>query len=237
MENLKYIDPCAPINTSSKGKKSDKYNVSSKSKNTNTSTGNDDNNSNCVIYQSPIKLCTKDKQMFKSQSILTTPKTPISGYEYDQKLIQWNINTEDNKITIDNNNKTYQLIQFHTHFRAEHILNGKHYNLELHLVFISGDNIFVLALLVKLDNKTSKILRRIINNKPFKIPSIANYWAYPGSLTTPPFSKTVSWNVSNSILKVTPEDLEALKKLSKSERRIQDRDGRDIVYAKSCCKC
>ncbi|MDF9841584.1 carbonic anhydrase [Paenibacillus sp. PastF-1] len=51
--------------------------------------------------------------------------------------IQVNLHNQDNKLTIEG--KTYLLQQFHFHLPSEHEVDGKHAEMELHLVHKSED--------------------------------------------------------------------------------------------------
>ena len=188
----------------------------------------------CLVYQSPISL-TSDKKsatFFNSSSIFSKifQGTVINDYKFDEDQKDWNIL---DKIKLENNDQEYRFIQFHFHQPGEHVLNDKSYASELHLVFeTKSGHIFVLAFLIQLCKKnTSKTLRRIINNDRFSIPKVGNYWSYAGSLTTPPFTNIITWNVSDTILRIKKEDLDYLKVKSKGKRPLQERSGRDIVYA------
>jgi carbonic anhydrase len=213
-----------------------------------TSSGSDNGNGsndlcNCSIYQSPIALSNRNKDgdnciknvIFEAKSIFNQPLCPITKYEYDTKLVQWFVN---NEVKINNNNQEYRLVEFHFHQSGEHTLNGQRYPLELHFVFLDkNDNIFVVGYLAELHDKlTSKVIRRILKHRAFEIPQLANYFTYPGSLTTPPFTKIVTWNVSQKVLVISKEDLKSLKSMSKGSRPLQDREGRNIVYATTKCK-
>lgn len=157
-----------------------------------------------------------------------------------------------NKVKLTNNEETYKMVEFHFHEKAEHTINSKQHALELHLVFQSPalpatstsksssssnagsvNAIYVIGVIAQLGKRTSRIFKRIISGEPFRIPTPSTnpHFSYPGSLTTPPFTKSVSWNVLSDIETITVKDLEHLKSMSKGDRKLQLRDGRDIIFS------
>lgn len=215
--------------------------------------------STCCNLQSSYKRCNK---IFKSKSLFVEPLEPIKDYKYDIKQVQWQVN---NKVVILNNQEVYTMVEFHFHQPGEHVINQKKYPMELHLVFLDKkDNIYVVGFPIKKVSKkffkklllkesdnvgnktlseeskstiTDPVITRIINGQPFEVPKLVKYFSYPGSLTTPPFTKTVTWNVSKQPLNISKQDLKLLKPMSKGARPIQPRSGRDIVYAKCKPRC
>lgn len=185
------------------------------------------------VYQSPIALTNRIPSVFHSESNLHHIKENIISH-YDPNLKQWNVL---NQINTSNNELHYKLSEFHLHQPGEHVINDKHYPLEIHFVFEDLDDfsILVIGYVFKLASKSSKLISRIIKDKPFSFPKLSSYYSYPGSLTTQPFDFNVSWIVMSQPLSVTEKDLEILATRSKNARRIHPRNGRDIVYATECC--
>lgn len=190
-----------------------------------------------MIYQTPIELHTnpKESKMFLAKSIFTGTMDKVRKYTFNKEELRWDVDQKAGKVFLTNNDEKYLLVEFHVHQKAEHVIDGKRYDLELHLVFLSDAGfLFVLGVLAKTAERTSKIFQKIIAGEPFSVPapsSIPTSWSYPGSLTTPPFTQTVAWNVSGRILKITKQDLKTLLRLSQGVRKLQPRVGRDIVFA------
>ena len=64
------------------------------------------------------------------------------------------------------------------------------------------------------------------------LPSSHGYYAYTGSLTTPPYTEGVKWHVMSEILEVSAEQVEQLAALTGGEtnsREVQGLNGREIT--------
>ncbi|CAN1277381.1 Alpha carbonic anhydrase 1, chloroplastic [Linum perenne] len=159
--------------------------------------------------------------------------------------------------------KTYKLQQMHWHSPSEHTFDGHQYPLELHLVHQSDDGIFTVVSvlheygpnedsLIKKEKKSLKSskqgrtaaaaseppqvkLRKKIEYKMLK-KKTHKYYRYTGSLTSPPCTQNVTWNILAKVRSVSPEQVKALKDLLSADckanaRPIQPLNGRKVeVY-------
>ncbi|GMN39463.1 hypothetical protein TIFTF001_008694 [Ficus carica] len=131
--------------------------------------------------------------------------------------------------------KNYTLKQLHWHSPSEHRINGVQYPLELHLVHKSDDgNLSVVAVLFQYSVHADPFLSEIKEgmNELYKevckgdeeahIPlgtldvkqlkkNTKKYYRYVGSLTTPPCSESVTWNILAKVRCITKEQVDALK--------------------------
>ena len=142
------------------------------------------------------------------------------------------------------NGKKFNLIQFHFHIPSEHTINGMHYNMELHLVHQDEKGeIAVIGVFFKIGsfNKTLQIL---IDNLPKEInlpivnqkleinaydfiPKNQIYYHYFGSLTTPPCTEKINWNIFKSPIQASVKQINQLKSLmgenSRPVQKLNDR--------------
>ena len=142
---------------------------------------------------------------------------------------------------------TYQLTEAHTHNPSEHTLNGESFALEMHLVHKreSGE-IAVVGILYRL-GEPNPAIQSIIDAAPKQdetikptspiepsdyLPAGHGYYAYTGSLTTPPYTEGVQWRVLSEIAEVSEEQVTQLATLTSrgtNNRPIQPLNNRQIT--------
>jgi carbonic anhydrase len=115
--------------------------------------------------------------------------------------------------------KQYELLQFHFHDPSEHTVDGKVYPIEGHLVHKSEDgklavvgiflkegkpNDFIEALWSHIpEQKGEKVVHGVSINASVLPPGDKSYYHYVGSLTTPPCTEGVSWNIMKTPIEVS----------------------------------
>ncbi len=121
-------------------------------------------------------------------------------------------------VTIDGGK--YKLLQFHFHNPSEHEVEGKSYDMEMHLVhqnesgelavvgvFIESEkhNDIIQTLWHNLSEEINKekTVDTIKVNAADLLPDDRSYYRYYGSLTTPPCSEGVNWNVLKSPIEIS----------------------------------
>jgi carbonic anhydrase len=145
-------------------------------------------------------------------------------------------------------NVPYGLSQFHFHTLSEHTVAGEQAALELHAVFAdaASDNKAVVGQLFVV-GKTNRFLAELLKhglptksgdevNVPSEMINVAGaltntsrYYTYPGSLTTPPCTETVTWYVLRDYAQLSSEQLEAFRHiLGNNFRPIQKKNMRTI---------
>lgn len=133
-----------------------------------------------------------------------------------------------NSISIDKHD--YELMQMHFHAPAEHIVNGKRAQLEIHLVHRDKQKqILVLGLMLN-RGKYNYALQDIFDNMPKNpnhsvllkdkkvnpldfFPHKRGYYKYTGSLTTPPCTEKVTWVILNESIEASVEQIRRLTQI------------------------
>ncbi len=139
----------------------------------------------------------------------------------------------------------YDLQQFHFHHPAEHLVNGKVADVEIHLVHKSAAGAFaVVAVLVK-EGQVNGALAELWPSLPPAIgattkvtdpfdprgllPSDQGYWTYSGSLTAPPCTEGVRWFVMEQSTELSQDQLQTFSRLYPyNARPAQPLDGRKV---------
>ncbi|XP_045844390.1 carbonic anhydrase 5A, mitochondrial isoform X3 [Meles meles] len=135
---------------------------------------------------------------------------------------------------------------------SEHTVDGRAYPAELHLVHwnsvkyrnykeaVTGENgVAVIGVFVKLGarhEELQKLVRVLPEIKlkgaraavgPFQpsrlLPACRDYWTYPGSLTTPPLSESVTWIIQKQPIEVAQDQLAAFRTLLSSALGEEER--------------
>ncbi|MRW92670.1 carbonic anhydrase family protein [Duganella sp. FT80W] len=148
-----------------------------------------------------------------------------------------------NYITVGN--RTYELIQFHFHRPSEERINGKGYEMVVHLVHKdSSGHIAMLALLLE-RGKAQPVIQTVWNNLPLEkydtaVPAIAldpadllparrDYYTFMGSMTTPPCEENVLWMVMKEPVQASPAQMALFSRLYPlNARPTQPSNGRII---------
>ncbi len=142
--------------------------------------------------------------------------------------------------------KRYQLTQFHFHRPSEEYINGKPYDMVVHLMHIASDgNIAGVAVLLKAGSANATI-QRIWDHMPKTegqeeevagvevnpaglLPNETGYYLYPGSLTAPPCTEGVTWFVLKTPVDISVGEINAFAKLYPHDvRPIQPLNGRIV---------
>lgn len=142
----------------------------------------------------------------------------------------------------------YELIQAHFHTPAEHQLSGKTLPMELHLVHKDENGkLAVLGVFMNVGPVAHASIDKIWRNWPLVkdkgvqiedeslnpislLPKRFTYYQYTGSLTTPPCAEGVDWNVFNTPIEISREQLEAFRtKYTNNARPIQALNKRKVV--------
>jgi carbonic anhydrase len=192
--------------------------------------------------QSPIDIQTKATEKAKLGAIGFNYKAGAGEVVNNGHTIQVNL-ADAGSVTLPAGN--YQLLQFHFHTPSEEKVNGKNFPMVAHLVHKSAaGNLGVVAVMFK-EGKENAALASVFESMPAKeggkselkaklnaadfLPADKAYYAFKGSLTTPPCSEGVAWQVMKQPVEVSKAQIGAFRKLFKMNARpVQPLNGRKV---------
>ncbi|AXA93987.1 carbonic anhydrase [Massilia sp. YMA4] len=141
--------------------------------------------------------------------------------------------------------RTYELQQLHFHRPAEERVNGKSYEMGIHLVHkdVEG-HVAILALMLQ-RGRPQPAVQTVWNNLPLEkkdtftpsivfdpndlLPERRDYYTYMGSLSEPPCTEGVLWLVMKEPLQASPEQMALFSRLYPlNARPVQASSGRMI---------
>lgn len=191
--------------------------------------------------QSPINI---------KNAVESTPSR--IDFDYKPSLLQVvnnghtiQVNAEEGSYATINGEK-YALLQFHFHTPSEHRINDKATAMELHLVHRNdlGKLAVVGVMLtegmlnpliaevwknIPSVGKTNTVSDRMINLSSL-LPTSKSYFSYVGSLTTPPCSENVKWNIFVEPMTISKDQIETFEAIYQVDARpIQPINGRNIL--------
>ena len=154
---------------------------------------------------------------------------------------------------------TYELQQFHIHTPSEHAVAGKLSGLELHLVHKNAyGDLAVVGVLFDTSLPPNRLIGSIIAAAPMEegvnvvegrtidatqlLPWKKTYFAYSGSLTTPPCTEGVRWSVLDTKLGISQAALDRLQAIVAkfpgydgyrfNNRPVRPLNGRGVFHSK-----
>jgi|AntAceMinimDraft_5_1070358.scaffolds.fasta_scaffold47162_2 carbonic anhydrase len=141
----------------------------------------------------------------------------------------------------------YNLLQIHFHTPSEHVVNGEHYPMEAHFVHQNPENqqLAVLGILIK-PGESNAQLEQILRDKKGDdydgkighmtfdpnalLPKDLKVIRYDGSLTTPPCSEGVNWNVAAEPIEASADELSVFETyMGANARPAQPLNARPLV--------
>jgi carbonic anhydrase len=130
----------------------------------------------------------------------------------------------------------YALKQFHFHRPSEETINGKGYEMVVHLVHANdAGKLAVVAVLLQ-QGEDNPLVRELWKDVPKEkekeeamdnvqidvaglLPPDRGYYTFPGSLTTPPCSEDVTWFVLKHPATISASEIEQFSKLYRHDAR------------------
>jgi carbonic anhydrase len=147
------------------------------------------------------------------------------------------------------NGRRYALLQFHFHRPSEERLDGRRFDMSVHLVHRDDQGrLMVVAVLVQ-QGDAQEVMRQVFGNLPLEkhgenrarvmldpadlLPGEQAYYTYMGSLTTPPCSEDVLWVVLRHPVSASPDQIDLFSRLYHNNARpLQQADGRRILQTR-----
>ncbi len=142
--------------------------------------------------------------------------------------------------------KRFDLKQFHFHRPSEERIDGRQFDMSLHLVHQDEQGRLAVVALLLDRGAPHGAVQKVWNNLPLEknqeqparvllelnelLPSSSSYYTYMGSLTTPPCSEGVQWIVMRQPVSVSAEQIDLFSRLyPMNARPLQQLAGRRIL--------
>ncbi len=141
--------------------------------------------------------------------------------------IQQNMNP-GSFLRVPERNLSFELKQFHFHSPSEHTIDGKSFAMEVHFVHADKDGKLAVVGVMIDEGEEHPVLKQLwafmpenpgeISQEPIGIeetnllPPTREYYAYSGSLTTPPCTEGVRWIVLKTPIQASAEQIATFKK-------------------------
>ena len=141
--------------------------------------------------------------------------------------------------------RRYELVQFHFHRPSEERINGRQFDMVVHMVHKDLDGRLAVVAVLLERGGSQPVLQQVWNNLPLEkgeevpaktpldlnalLPSERSYYTYMGSLTTPPCSEGVLWMVMKNPVPVSADQIGIFARLyPMNARPVQSAAGRLI---------
>jgi len=149
--------------------------------------------------------------------------------------------------TLTVGDKTYTLKQFHFHHPSEEHVNGRDYDMVVHLVHADAEGHLAVVAVFWRNGNANELIDLVWKNIPKEkekavdvsgatvnaeelLPADRGYYTFAGSLTTPPCSEGVTWYVMKTPVSLSQAQLATFAKLyPHNARPIQAANGREIL--------
>jgi len=150
--------------------------------------------------------------------------------------------------SIDIGGRRYELLQFHFHRPSEERIDGRQFEMSVHLVHRDAQGRLAVVALLLEKGPAQPVVQTVWNNLPLEkheettartaidpaglLPADRRYYTYMGSLTTPPCSEGVQWIVMRAPVTAAPEQLDLFGRLyPMNARPLQSAAGRRILQS------
>ena len=194
--------------------------------------------------QSPIDIARIGQTAAKPKSL------PNLTFRWKQSKSEVINNGHTLQVNVGRGNETrvgsdrYELTQFHFHVPSEHRFDGRAAPMEVHFVHRgSNGKQLVVGMMIQVAGKNEPLglvftkpprttsVRRQVTIDLSKIPPVAHdYFAYLGSLTTPPCSEGVNWVLLKNSISISSSQYKVFKSMfGNNARPPQPLNGREVA--------
>jgi carbonic anhydrase len=150
--------------------------------------------------------------------------------------------------SIEVGGRRFELLQFHFHRPSEERIDGRQFDLSLHLVHKDAEGRLAVVGVVMGKGAPQPVMQTVWSNLPLEknqevkaratldpsqlLPADKRYYTYMGSLTTPPCSEGVQWLVMRQPVSAAPEQIDIFARLyPMNARPVQSASGRRIMQS------
>ncbi|KAK4583098.1 hypothetical protein RGQ29_026042 [Quercus rubra] len=196
--------------------------------------------------QSPINILNKNVKIASKTGDL---RLNYKASNATVKNTGFSIEGDAGSIHIDG--KDYPLQQCHWHLPSEHLINGKRYELELHMAHIDASNKISVAhaqfyqigepdsFLSKFTEEIKSLVKKkeerpkgVIDPRDSNMEAV-KYYKYNGSQTFPPCAEGITWIINEKVNTVSNEQVQLLREANfdyakNNARPVQALNGREI---------
>lgn len=202
------------------------------------------------IRQSPINIVSSNSKHTTHSKIKFNYHASTKTVVRLPHTVQVNYDTGN---TLRYEGRLYDFKQFHFHTPSEHLIDGITYPMEMHMVHVLKQEpgqtpVYLVVGLLFREGKANPFLDKFINFIPDSVGAInhlsnehininelltqakaLHYYHYEGSLTTAPYTETVSWLVMKHVFEASPEQIEKINSLEgNNARHVQELHDRKI---------
>ena len=203
------------------------------------------------LCQSPINILTRAVAKETPHSIVLDYKKSTERVRNLGHTIEVEYDA-GNTITFDG--RVFDFRQFHFHTPSEHLVDGVTYPMEMHMVHTlkernaENETVYLVIGALFKQGRENPFLNEFISAIPkqagdenvvrggsvnvndlFQLAPKLEYYHYDGSLTTPPYTETVTWLIIKHVFEASPAQIATFKKLEgNNARHVQALFGRKV---------
>lgn len=182
------------------------------------------------VEQSPIDLVFKKPKT--NRPIKVSYKESLVRVEDDGRTVK--VHFEGGN-TIEIEGQTFELQHAEFHTASEHTISGNRLPMELQLVHANPSGELAILGVILIEGPAHPIIETVWQNMPIQkevekevnekinpedfIPQTRTYYNYTGSLTSPPCTEGVNWNVFNTPVTLSKEQILTFRQLYPSNNR------------------